>query len=230
MEAVLEPGYVGLVKLLTDAGSVKSMLCQLVYESDVFSVYLANNVQPVTHRPELSRSKQGNLKGAYALATLIDGTRQVEYMSVEEINEIRERSETFKAYEADKIKSCTWVSDYGEMARKTVIKGIYKYLPRTERMQQIDKAIEIDNTDFSISDAQANYIEALLNTSCLDQRQRENLELELTVMTNSRAQNVINYLKDNQLNPVTHLASASAKRDQLNQSKRRNGSRYTNLR
>ncbi len=211
MEAVLEPGYVGLVKLLTDAGSVKSMLSQLVYESDVFTVDLANNAQPVIHRPELSRSKQGNLKGAYALATLIDGTRQVEYMSVDEINEIRERSETYKAYEAKKIQSCTWVSDYGEMARKTVIKRIYKYLPRTERMQQIDKAIEIDNSDFSISDAQANYIETLLNTSCLDQRQREDIELELTVMTNSRAQSVINYLKDNQLNPVTHRAAAGMK-------------------
>lgn len=209
MEAVLEPGYVGLIKLLTDAGSVKSILCQLVYESDTFSVDLANNVQPVIHRPELSRSKQGNLKGAYALATLIDGSRQVEYMSVEEINEIQERSETYKAFEAKKIQSCTWISDYGEMARKTVIKRIYKYLPRTEHMQAIDKAIEIDNTDFSISDNQANYIESLLNTSCLDQRQRDNIELELSVMTNSRASNVIAMLKENQLNPVKHLASAS---------------------
>lgn len=209
MEAVLEPGYVGLVKLLTNAGSVKSILCQLVYESDTFTVDLANNVQPVIHRPELSRSKQGHLKGAYALATLADGTRQVEYMSVEEINEIRERSETYKAFTEGKIKSCTWISDYGEMARKTVIKRIYKYLPRTERMQQIDKAIEIDNTDFSISDAQANYIESLLNTSCLDQRQRDNIGMEIAVMTNSRASSVIAMLKDNQLNPVTHRGAAS---------------------
>ena len=35
-EACLEPSYVGLVKLLTDAGSVTSVLCQLVHEGDVF--------------------------------------------------------------------------------------------------------------------------------------------------------------------------------------------------
>lgn len=197
-EAVLEPGYVGLVKLLTDAGSVKSMLCQLVYDSDLFEVDLANNNQPVVHKPELSRSKQGNIKGAYALATLIDGTRQVEYMSVEEINDIRERSETYKAYTEGKIKSCTWVSDFGEMARKTVIKRIYKYLPRTERMQQIDKAVEMDSVDFTASDAQINYIETLLQTSTLDERQRTAIQMELAVMNGRRASDVINNLQQNQ--------------------------------
>jgi recombination protein RecT len=198
MEAVLEPGYVGLVKLLTDAGSVKSMVCQLVYEKDSFEIDLANNVQPVKHKPELSKSKRGNITGAYALATLIDGTRQVEYMSMEDIDEIKLRSETYKAYLNQKIKSCTWVSDYGEMARKTVIKRIYKYLPRTERMQKIDEAIKQDNLDFTATDAQVAYIETLLLNSTLDERQRGNIEMELTVMGVQRAGEVIEHLKENQ--------------------------------
>jgi recombination protein RecT len=197
-EASLEPGYVGLVKLLTDAGSVKSMTCQLVYDADIFTVDLANNNQPVKHNPELSKSKRGNIKGAYALATLVDGTRQVEYMSIEDIDEIKTRSETFKAYLEGKIKSCTWVSDYGEMSRKTVIKRIYKYLPRTERMEKIDEAIKHDNSDFGISDAQVYYIENLINNSTLDSQQRENLELEVATMGATRAGEVINMLKLNQ--------------------------------
>ena len=198
MEASLEPGYVGLVKLLTDAGSVKSMVCQLVYDGDTFEIDLANNMQPVTHKPELSRAKKGNIKGAYALATLIDNTRQVEFMDVEEIDGIRGRSETYKAYLENKIKSCTWVSDYGEMARKTVIKRIYKYLPRTERMDQIDEAIKQDNSDFTASDSQVYYIENLLNNSTLEERQRSQIEMELPVMGSSRANEVINMLKMNQ--------------------------------
>ena len=198
MEASLEPGYVGLVKLLTDAGSVKSMVCQLVYEGDTFEIDLANNMQPVTHKPELSRAKKGNIKGAYALATLIDNTRQVEFMDVEEIDGIRGRSETYKAYLENKIKSCTWVSDYGEMARKTVIKRIYKYLPRTERMDQIDEAIKQDNSDFTASDSQVYYIENLLNNSTLEERQRAQIEMELPVMGSQRANEVINMLKMNQ--------------------------------
>lgn len=198
MEAILEPGYVGLVKLLTDAGSVKSMVCQLVYQGDKFEIDLANNLNPVRHQPNLSRKERGEIIGAYALGTLFDNTRQVEYMSVEEINEIRERSETFKAFNEGKIKSCTWVSDYGEMARKTVIKRIYKYLPRTEKMLAVDKAVEMDNVDYTASDAQINYIESLLQTSTLDERQRHAIEMELAVMNGKRASDVINNLQQNQ--------------------------------
>lgn len=196
--AVLEPGYVGLIKLLTDSGSVKSMVCQLVYEGDAFQLDLANNQNPVRHNPELNKAKRGQVTGVYALATLIDGTRQVEYMGIDEVHEIRERSETYKAHKEGKIKSCTWVTDPGEMTRKTVIKRIYKYLPRTERMEAIDKAIEKDNDDFTASDAQVYYIENLLSTSTLDERQRSALELELPVMNAQRAGQVIELLQANQ--------------------------------
>jgi recombination protein RecT len=108
MEACLDPSYVGLVKLLTNAGSVKSMLCQLVHEHDVFEVDLANNTNPVIHKPQLSSAKKGNIIGVYALATLVDGTRQVEFMDIEEVNLIRARSESFKAFNSGKIKS--WIS------------------------------------------------------------------------------------------------------------------------
>ncbi len=191
-EAVLEPSYVGLVKLLTDAGSVKSMVCQLVREGDVFEIDLANNMQPVIHKPNLK--SKGKTTGVYALATLIDGTRQVEYMDIDEVYEIRERSETYKAFKAGTIKSSTWVTDEGEMTRKTVIKRIYKYLPRTERMQQIDKAVEIDNSDFMASDAQLFYIENLLHTCTLEQHIKDDIEMEMTVMNSKRANEIIERL------------------------------------
>jgi recombination protein RecT len=147
MEASLEGSYVGLVKLLTNAGSVTAMTCQLVRENDDFSIDLANNDNPVKHliNPKISR---GEIIGAYALGTLIGGDRQVEYMPLEEIEAIRERSETYKAFKEGKIKSATWVTDFGEMARKTVIRRIYKFLPRTEQMQKIDAAVQLDNSDY----------------------------------------------------------------------------------
>jgi recombination protein RecT len=210
MEAALEASYVGLVKLLTDAGSVKSMLCQLHHEKDIqFEIDLADNKTPVIHKPMLVKSKRGELIGVYALATLMDGTRQVEYMDKEEVDEIKERSETYKAYKEGKIKSCTWVSDYGEMARKTVIKRIYKYLPRTERMQAVDKAVEIDNADFMATDNQLSYIESLLGTSDVEGREKDLLEMELSVMNARRAGQVIEMLQGRQLDPVTHRGSYS---------------------
>lgn len=200
-EAVLEPSYVGLVKLLTDAGSIKSITCQLVHEGDQFEIDIANNQNPVSHKPCMVKAKKGAIIGAYALATLQDKSRQVEWMDVDDINAIRDRSETYKAFKAKKIDSCTWETDYGEMARKTVIKRIYKYLPRTERLQAIDKAIEIDNTDYTASESQIQYIESLLQSCSLDHEEVANLEMETAIMTPDRASKVIEYLKNNQLGP-----------------------------
>lgn len=201
MEAVLDPSYIGLTKLLTDTGSIISITTQLVYEGDLFEMDIANNKNPVIHKPQLVKSKRGNLLGVYALATLHNGIRQVEWMDVDDVNAIRDRSETYKAYMAQKIQSCTWVSDYGEMARKTVIKRIYKFLPRTEKLDLVDKAIEIDNKDYTASDDQLSYIESLLTTSSLDHDQRYYIEAELTTMNPTRASQVINMLQMNQLNP-----------------------------
>lgn len=210
MEAALEPSYVGLVKLLTDTGSVTSMVCQLVYSNDIFKIDLADNRNPVKHEIDPTK-KRGDKLGCYALATLPDGTRQVEWMTMEEIYAIRDRSETYKAYKEGKIKSCTWISDDGEMSRKTVIKRIYKYLPRTERMATIDNAIQLDNSDYMASDDQIDYIHSLLQTSSLDQRQRDAIEMETTVMNPQRASDVIQNLKENQLDPVQHRGSYSQK-------------------
>lgn len=208
MEAALEPSYVGLVKLLTDSGSVNSMVCQIVYTNDNFKIDLADNIKPVIHEIDPKQAR-GDKLGVYALATLPDGKRQVEWMVLSEIFDIRDRSDSYQAYMVKKIQSCTWVSDEGEMSRKTVIKRIYKYLPRTERMQSIDKAIQLDNTDYTASDDQIDYILSLLQTSSFDQRQRDFIEQETTVMSPQRASEVIQNLKDNQLDPVTHRANYS---------------------
>lgn len=211
MECVLEPGYVGLVKLLTDAGSINSMLSNVVYENDTFKLDLADNQNPVGHQPVLVSSKRGLIIGCYALATLPDGTRQVEWMDIEELHRIRERSETYLAWRDKKISTCTWVTDETEMMRKTVVKRIYKYLPRTERMNKIDEAIKLDNTDYTASNEQLTYIENLLASSTLDERQRANLEMEMAVMNSQRASQVIEMLKDNQLDPMKQGNGGSAK-------------------
>lgn len=209
LEASLEPSYIGLVKLLTDTGSVKAMVCQLVYGGDQFDIDLANNVSPVLHKPDLN-GKRDQVVGVYALATLADGTRQVEWMTLAEIHEIRERSETYKAFKNNKIQSCTWASDFGEMARKTVIKRIYKYLPRSEKAAVLDRAIDLDNEEYKISENQIGYIESLLRSSTIDERQREWLEMEIPTMGAKRASEVIEMLLNNQPNERTRIRNGEA--------------------
>jgi recombinational DNA repair protein RecT len=145
------------------------------------------------------------MKGVYALATLSDGTRQVEWMDKDEVEQIRGRSETYKAFVAGKIKSCTWASDFGEMSRKTVIKRIYKYLPRSEKAAVLDKAVELDNLDYTASDKQVEIIENLLRSSTMDERQKQWLEMEVPTMGAKRASEVIEMLKMNQPNERTRI-------------------------
>ena len=209
MICCLEPSYIGLVKLLTDSGAVTSMVANIVYEKDVFEIDLANNSNPITHKPCIFSKDKGAIMGVYALATLANGTRQSEWMDIDQVNEISDRSETHKAFKAGKIQSSTWHTDFAEMARKTVVKRIYKYLPRTKKHEIIDRAIDADNQDYSVTDGQVSFIESLLQNSTIDQRQRDLIEMELSVMNSKRASEVIEMLKDNQLDPVTHGYAAS---------------------
>lgn len=205
MEATLDPSYIGLVKLLTDTGSVKSMVCQLVHRGDRFELDLANNLSPVSHRPELNSNNRGEVIGVYALATLSDNTRQVEWMDIEEVNSIRDRSETYKAFKSGKIQSCTWASDYGEMTRKTVIKRIYKYLPRSEKAAILDNAIDLDNQDYTASEKQIELLENLIRASTFDERQKQWLEMEVPTMNAKRASEVIEMLINNQPSERTRI-------------------------
>lgn len=197
IECCLEPSYVGLVKLLTDAGSVTSINTQIHYEGDIFDIDLATAT--IQHKPYFINGKEkGNIIGAYSRAKLLTGEYQIEYMTAENLYDIRDRSESYKAYKEKKIKSCIWTTDETEMMRKTVLRRIYKYLPRTDKMDRIDNAIELDNLDYKPSAGTISYIESLLQSSVLGERERIAIGDEISIMSNKRAYEVINYLKDNQ--------------------------------
>ena len=199
IEAVLTPSYKGLVKLITDTGSVKNIYAYPVYEGDEFNVSLGTE-QNITHNPSFKSKK---LTHVYAVARLKDGSKQIEVMSEEEINEIRACSDSYKAYENGRAKSSIWVDYYGEMARKTVVKRITKYLPKTDQWDNVQEAISIDNEDFEATDNQLDYIEILMDTSIYDETQKEHLKKRLAFgINNAEAQKIIEDLKLNQREPI----------------------------
>ena len=196
----LEPSYVGLVKLLTDAGSVTSITTQLVYENDEFTINLASD-DPVKHIPAMK--DRGNIIGVYALARLATGEKQVEWMEIEEVNKIRDTSDSYKAWKQDNSKSSIWNTYYGEMVRKTVLKRMYKYLPRTDRMERFDNAVKLTNTDFEASSSQVGYAESLISTSTLIESKKEELQRELAICNSAQVEMMIDYLQDHQPEPGT---------------------------
>lgn len=209
VEACLEPSYIGLTKLVTDTGSVNSLQTNIVFMGDLFDVDMGSNT--ITHKPYFTQGKEkGDIFGVYTIAHLSTGDKQFEFMSADEIREIMERSEGYKSYKAGKAKSCIWVTDFGEMARKTVIRRIVKYLPRTDRFEKLNHAVALDEEDFKITDGQYNYIHSLIRSSSLDEDARVSIEREVDgSITPSRASEIIEYLKDNQLDPIRDTGRAT---------------------
>lgn len=202
--ASLEPSYQGLVKLLTDTKSVKNVYAYPVFEGDEFEVTLGTSIE-IKHAPKYSSK---TLIKVYAVAILHDGGKQIEVMTAEEVNAIRDKSESYMAFKDGKIKSCIWEDNYSEMCRKTVIKRIAKYLPKTDQWEKFNEAVQIDNEDYIISDQFAGYLESLVETSSFSvEKQRDVIKEIYSGLTTSRAEKLKQELMLSQIDPVTQGGS-----------------------
>lgn len=146
---VLEPSYQGLIKLVTDTGSVKSVHCYTVFEGDEFQVKLGTSVG-VDHIPKFESK---TITHVYTVAELRSGGIQVEVMTISDCYKIREKSESYKAFLAKKVKSCVWVEWEQEMCRKCCIKRAVKYLPKTENWEKVHEAVALDNSDYKMNES-----------------------------------------------------------------------------
>lgn len=208
-KAVLEPSYVGLIKLIVKAGSIKSILVNVVFKDDEFEINLADNINPVIHRPNLNklRTKSGRV-GVYAISTFHDGTKQVEWMDFDQIYAVRDCSESYKYWLAngsreDKKDGVIWITHEDEMSRKTVVKRLYKYLPRTGPNKQIyeaiDQAIEIDDREYGATFGQISYIENMLMSANISHERQTLIHQEYMSYSYEQAKKTIEYLKSNQI-------------------------------
>ena len=196
----LEPSYVGLVKLLTDTGSVTSVSAKLVRDGDEFE-YQEGTSPRIIHKVKPFNEK-AKILGAYAIAQLHNGAVQIEMMGLDQLHEIRGMSESYKSFSDGKIKSCVWVDHEGEMYRKTVIRRLVKYLPRTNQFDKVNHAVALDEMDFGISWNKEDLIHNLINSSTFDDDQKASMERQLSSITNPEADRLISILKDNQIDPI----------------------------
>lgn len=138
----LDISYMGLMDLAMATGSVRWGQAKLVYESDVFEL---NGVDvPPTHKAKPFAADRGDIVGVYVIIKTADGDYLTHPMSIDDVYAARDRSESWKAYVKDNTKLNPWVTDEGEMIKKTCVKQAYKYWPKTERLE---RAIHYLNTD-----------------------------------------------------------------------------------
>jgi len=142
--AVFQPGYQGLIFLLTKSKIVKQVEARAVYANDDFELEYGSETK-VSHKPNMK--DRGDVIGFYAVATDMNDCKYVEYMSKDEVVVNAMRSDMNKKAGL----SGAWQTDFVEMARKTVIRRLFKYLPKstddssllsrlTEAMGSVDAA------------------------------------------------------------------------------------------
>lgn len=126
-ECTLIIGYKGLIDLARRSGQIISISAREVRANDKFKIKYGLH-EVLEHEPNFE--DRGELKGFYAIAQLKDGGHQFEYMPLIEINKIRDTSKSSKS------SMSPWGSYYEEMAKKTVIRRLFKYLPVSIEIQQ----------------------------------------------------------------------------------------------
>lgn len=120
--ANFQAGYHGVQKLMKRHGGARDVIGACVFENDEFDIDLAS--LHVKHRPAL-RGPRGSMIGVYA-RVLYEGGQPgpVVWMSIEDVNAIRDRSDAYKSaetswYNKPPQRNSPWHTDYERMAIKT---------------------------------------------------------------------------------------------------------------
>ena len=123
LHAQLIPGYRGYITLARRSGEVQSVSAQAVYFKDEFRIQYGLN-EALDHVP--AYGDRGEFRGAYVVFRYKDGSHSFDFMTKDRIDAVRARS---KAKD-----SGPWVTDYDEMAVKTVIRHHVKLAPLSIEM------------------------------------------------------------------------------------------------
>lgn len=141
----LDISYMGLLDLAIQSGSVMWGQAELVYSGD--AEFTLNDMDKLpTHKRNPFAKDRGELIGVYVVVKTRDADYLTASMSIDEVFAIRNRSSAWKAF-VEKKKKCPWVTDEGEMVKKTVIKRAYKLWPKTERSEALERAIDYLNNE-----------------------------------------------------------------------------------
>lgn len=130
-EAVPIPGYRGYLDIAYRSGRIKEVVAALVHKGDGFRFVRRGAEDDFYHEP---RFESEEVEKVYCIARFAGGGQHVEVMTKDEVDKVRARSRA--------KNSGPWVTDYGEMAKKTVVRRARKYWPECWELSHL---AELDN-------------------------------------------------------------------------------------
>lgn len=136
------PMVFGLMKKLRQSGEIASITARIVYENELgqgrFTFIIDEGAERLKHEPMLSGDR-GKAALVYATARFKDGTVQNEVLTVADVEKVRQASKS--------KNGGPWTQWWEEMARKTAIRRLSKYLPLSaEDRRAVDR--EAEDTEF----------------------------------------------------------------------------------
>lgn len=156
-QAVYQPMVQGLMKLARNSGEIASIVSHVVYEHDTFS-YVLGDEERIEHAPASFDKDQGQPIAVYAIVKLKDGTAIREVMRKAAVLNIAAQGQNAYQYKPESGKN------FAEWWRKTAIRRITKYIPRSSdaigRFASAAEQID-DDFDFDGEAEPANNVTAL---------------------------------------------------------------------
>lgn len=143
-EAQFQIGYKGLIELARRTGQISSIMAHAVHENDEFE-YEYGIDEKLRHVP--ADSDRGAITKYYAYAKFKDGGYSFLVMSKRDIEIHRDRFTKSKNRQG-KIYG-PWLDHFDEMAKKTVLKALMKYMPISVEFQ---RAVDQDGTTKHFTD------------------------------------------------------------------------------
>lgn len=148
-------GYKGMIELAIRSGKVATVQAQVVRQGDEFHYEYGMN-ENLKHIP--TKEGRGEIIYAYAYVKTNEGQFTFDVMTKEEIDDIKDKSQSSSS------ANSPWNTYYAEMARKTVVRRLFKYLPVSNDLSRaiaLDEAAErgeqrnentIDLTDYEVTE------------------------------------------------------------------------------
>lgn len=125
----LQISYKGMITLATRSGQFKAIYAHEVYEEDEFS-YQYGLHKDLVHKP--SDDASGTPIGYYACYHLINGGYDFVYWTYDKVDQHARKYSKAHA----KGYNSPWKTDFNAMAKKTVLKDLLKFAPKSVELQR----------------------------------------------------------------------------------------------
>jgi len=149
--------YRGILKLCRNTGEYKNIRTGVVREGDIFN-YVKGLKQDLVHLESNKPAHKRNITHVYALYELMNGGTDFEVMTMEDLENHRDKySKQYKtAKKYKKESTAIWIKEFEAMARKTILIKLMKYAPKSDKLvkqlaidREIKREIAPETKDFT---------------------------------------------------------------------------------